>query len=168
MVFGMSLAAQAEMITIYGPVYVAKHKKHEDRHYDKHEKNEDRHHAKHKKHGDEDESKFVFYAPVAGAGKIIIKNGTDSDRKHKKRRVASAEIELNDVKVGSEKDFNKRVGVITYDVDILTTNELEVEVKSCKRCELEITVLGPAPVPPPVPSGGPAGPVMPGGPMMPL
>src|SRR3990170_3378055 len=116
--FGLANTSQAEMGTIYGPVYVAKHKHH---------------------HDGEKEAKFLFTAPVPGKGTIVVKNGGDSDKRH---RVSSAKIELNDKKVGYEKDFNKKVKVVKYDVDLLAKNELEVEVKSCRDCEVEITVIG--------------------------
>ncbi|MBI2413119.1 MAG: hypothetical protein HYV24_07925 [Deltaproteobacteria bacterium] len=121
-------AAEAEMTTIYGPVYVTKAKKEHGRH--------------------EDKTKLTFTAPVPGSGKIVIKNGGDGG---KKSRAASAEVELNGVEVADESDFNKNVTELTYDVTLLADNEMEVEVKSCKECEIQITVMGekvaePAPV----------------------
>lgn len=121
-------AAEAEMTTIYGPVYVTKAKKEHGHH--------------------EDKTKLTFTAPVPGSGKIVIKNGGDGG---KKSRAASAEVELNGVEVADESDFNKNVTELTYDVTLLADNEMEVEVKSCKECEIQITVMGekaaePAPV----------------------
>ncbi len=120
-------AAEAEMTTIYGPVYVTKAKKEHGHH--------------------EDKTKLTFTAPVPGAGKIVIKNGGDGG---KKSRVASAEVELNGVEVADEHDFNKNVTELTYDVTLLADNEMEVEVKSCKECELQITVMGEKAAPAPV------------------
>lgn len=118
--------AYAEMVPIYGPVYVAKTK-------DKGE-----HHRK--------EAKLAFSAPVPGKGIIVVKNGGDSG---KKARVASAEIELNGKEVADREDFNKKTEVLEIDVDLLAQNDMEVEVKSCRECELEIVVMGEKPVAPP-------------------
>lgn len=123
-----ALAAEAEMTTIYGPVFVTKAKKEHGHH--------------------EDKTKLTFTAPVPGAGKIVIKNGGDGG---KKSRVASAEVELNGVEVADEHDFNKNVTELTYDVTLLADNEMEVEVKSCKECELQITVMGDKAAPAPAP-----------------
>lgn len=120
---------RSELVPIYGPVYVAKTKK--DNTGDK-------------------EAKFLFTAPVPGSGKIVVKNGGDSG---KKSRAASAEIDLNGNEIAKRKDFNKNISLIEYEVNLLSENKMEVEVKSCKGCEIEITVLGekPAPAPPPLP-----------------
>lgn len=118
--------ATAEMTTIYGPVYVAKTKA------------KDEHHRK--------EAKLSFSAPVPGKGVIVVKNGGDSG---KKARVASAEIELNGIEIADRKDFNKNEEVLNIEVDLLAQNDMEVEVKSCKECELEIVVMGEMPVAPP-------------------
>ncbi|TAN63347.1 hypothetical protein EPN18_02690 [bacterium] len=115
--------AKAEMVDIYGPVYIAK--------------------TKH--HGHERKSKLTFSAPVAGAGVIIIKNGGDSGVKY---RVKSAEIELNENDVARPRDFNANVAVLRYNVELLASNELEVDIESCKECELSITVQGEAAVTP--------------------
>lgn len=115
--------AKAEMVDIYGPVYIAK--------------------TKH--HGHERESKLTFSAPVAGAGVIIIKNGGDSGSKY---RVKSAEIELNDNDLARPRDFNAKVAELRYYVELLAVNELEVDIESCKECELSITVQGEAAVTP--------------------
>lgn len=115
--------AKAEMVDIYGPVYIAKTK-----HY-----------------GHEKESKLTFNAPVAGAGVIIIKNGGDSGAKY---RVKSAEIELNDNDLARPRDFNAKVAELRYYVELLAVNELEVDIESCKECELSITVQGEAAVTP--------------------
>ncbi|HEY4707374.1 MAG TPA: hypothetical protein VII64_07935 [Thermodesulfobacteriota bacterium] len=127
--FAASGVAVAELVPIYGPVYVAKTKK--DNTGDK-------------------EAKFLFTAPVPGSGKIVVKNGGDSG---KKSRAASAEIDLNGNEIAKRKDFNKNISLIEYEVNLLSENKMEVEVKSCKGCEIEITVLGekPAPAPPPLP-----------------
>lgn len=118
--------AAAELIPIYGPVYIAKTK----------EKGE--HHHK--------ESKLSFTAPVQGKGVLVVKNGGDSG---KRARVSSAEIELNGNEIAEKRDFNKKVTVLNFDVDLLSTNEMEVDIKSCRECELEITVMGEKPAPPP-------------------
>lgn len=128
--FAAGTVAEAEMVTIYGPVYVSKTKQH---------------------HGHGKESKFTFSAPLPGPGVIVVKNGGDSG---KKARVGSAEIEFNGVRVARPKDFNKNVTTLSYNVTLSAENKMEVEVESCKECEIEITVLGesaPAIEPPPPP-----------------
>ncbi|MBI1910843.1 MAG: hypothetical protein HYS21_02460 [Deltaproteobacteria bacterium] len=110
-------AVQAEMAAIYGPVYISKTKN------DGHKK----------------EAKLNFTAPVPGKGVLIVKNGGDSG---KHSRVASAEVELNGEDIAKERDFNKNVQTLNYDVTLLADNEMEVKVKSCKECEIEITVMG--------------------------
>lgn len=136
---GLQFDVLAEMVTVYGPVYIAKTKGHE------HEK----------------ETKLHFTAPTPGAGIVVVKNGGDSG---KKQRVSSAKIELNEDKLAGEKDFNKNVAELRFNVQLKAENELEVKIHSCKDCELEITVLGePAVVTPPTPPG-PTGPALPAGP----
>ncbi len=127
--FAASGVATAELVPIYGPVYVAKTKK--------------------EHHGDK-EAKLKFTAPVPGSGKVIVKNGGDSG---KKSRAAKVDIELNDRDISKRKDIHKNISKVEYDVNLLAENKLEIEVKSCKGCEIEITVLGekPVPVPPPLP-----------------
>jgi len=135
--------AEAELQTIYGPVYVTRAKTGDhhrvvrgtevERHGDK-DTAEHEHGHKVKKNTD-----FTFTAPVPGAGIIIVKNGGIAGHKG---RVSSAEIELNDEKIADRKDFNKQVEVLRFNVDLQADNELEVEIKSCRECELEITVLG--------------------------
>lgn len=123
LVFAAVGAAEAEMATIYGPVYVTK---------------------SHENHGKkEHESKLKFTAPVPGNGVIMVKNGGDTG---KKSRVSHAKIKLNGVKIAKEKDFSKKAESLQYDVVLLPENEMEVEVESCRRCELEVTVLGEQPV----------------------
>ncbi|MBI5642194.1 MAG: hypothetical protein HY954_01820 [Deltaproteobacteria bacterium] len=117
-IFAAVSSAQAEMTTIYGPVYVTKTKGSE-------------HHK--------EKTKFTFSAPVAGSGVLIVKNGGDSG---KKARVSSAEIELNGEEVADENNFNKNVEKLQFNVQLLADNEIEVEIKSCKSCELEISVMG--------------------------
>lgn len=124
--FAAAGGAVAELIPIYGPVYIAKTK----------EKGE--HHRK--------DTKLSFTAPVQGKGVLIVRNGGDSG---KKARVSSAEIELNGIEIAERRDFNKKTAVLNFDVDLLATNEMEVEVRSCRECELEITVMGEKPAPPP-------------------
>lgn len=126
LVFAAAATAEAELVPIYGPVYVAKTKK------------DSEHRTK--------EARFTFNAPVPGSGKLIVKNGGDSG---KKSRASSAEIGLNGTDVAKRKDFNKTVETIEYDVLLLAENMMEVEVKSCKKCEIEITILGEKPAPPP-------------------
>jgi len=123
-VFAAAGAAQAEMAAIYGPVYITKsnHEHHE------------------KKEG---ESTLKFTAPVPGNGVIIIKNGGDSG---KRSRVSTAKIELNNVEVAKEKDFNRNVDSLQFNVALQADNEMEVEVEDCRNCELEVTVLGEQPV----------------------
>ena len=125
--FTASGIAGAELVTIYGPVYVAKTKKDDS--------------------GDK-QAKFQFTAPVPGSGKIVVKNGGDSG---KKSRAASAEIDLNGNEIAKRKDFNKNISLIEYEVSLLSDNQMEVEVKSCNECEIEITVLGDKPAPAPLP-----------------
>lgn len=112
-----------ELVTVYGPVYIVR------------------------REGQPKEAKIEFTALKPGCGKIVVKNGgTHSDRKHK---VTSAEIRLNDIKVARPEDFNKKVDVLTYDVTLLAENELEIEVRSGKETEIEVSILGePAPPPP--------------------
>lgn len=119
--------AEAEMTTIYGPVYITKAKKDDSRHKDK--------------------TVLTFTAPVPGSGQIVIKNGGDGG---KKSRAASAEVELNGEEVADEDDFNKNVTELTYDVTLLADNEMKVEVQSCKECEIQITVMGEKAAPAPV------------------
>lgn len=124
--FAVAGEAAAELVPIYGPVYVAKTK-------DKSE-----HHRK--------EAHLTFNAPVPGKGVIVVKNGGDSG---KKGRVSAAEIDLNGREVADKKDFRKTAEVLEFNVDLLAANDMEVEVKSCRECVLEITVMGERPVPPP-------------------
>ncbi len=148
-------AAEAELQTIYGPVYVTKAKKDGHHHGSRHgdvEKHGDRH-GDGERHGDKDkhghkikkekDSDFTFTAPVPGAGIIIVKNGGSAGNRG---RVSSAKIELNDEKIADRRDFNKQVEVLRFHVDLRTDNELEVDIKSCRECELEITILGDKPV----------------------
>jgi hypothetical protein len=123
-------AASAELVTVYGPVYVTKADVKHDNHGD--EGRDVRHVSS------EAEGKFVFRSPVTGPGVIVIKNGGDNG---KHARVSAAEVEFNDTEVVDESGFNKNVDELTYDVDLQELNEMEVEVKSCKNCELEIRVM---------------------------
>lgn len=122
LMLGAAGAAQAQMATIYGPVYVTK--------------------AKGIGHEHEKETKFTFRAPVTGPGIIVVKNGGDGG---KKARVGSARIELNGQEVAKEKDFNKTVETKEYNVQLQALNEMEVEVESCRTCEIEISVMGEPP-----------------------
>lgn len=123
--------AEAEMTTIYGPVYFSK--------------------ANKEGHGHDKDFKVTFTAPVPGKGVIVVKNGAESGKKY---RVSKAEIELNGQEVARPRDFNKKAEVIEYSVDLLAENEMKVEVESCKVCKIEVSVLGEKPVvrevPPPV------------------
>ncbi len=143
--FAFCSASYAELQPIFGPVHVEKTRK------DK---------------GDHDkEAKFVFTAPVPGNGVIVIKNGGDEWPRY---RASSAKIELNDVKVASPRDFKKGIAVMSYDVKLLAENELEVKVRSCNECYIELTVLGekgeevvtPPTAPPTAPPGMPSQPPM--------
>lgn len=125
-VFAAVGAAQADMTKIYGPVYVTK-SKHEHQEHQKHNGKKER------------ESKLKFTAPVPGNGVIVVKNGGDAG---KRSRVSSAKIELNGVEVAKERDFRKKAETLQFNVVLQAENEMEVEVESCKTCELEITVLG--------------------------
>lgn len=125
-IFAAAGGAAAELVPIYGPVYIAK-TKHHGEHHDK-------------------ETKLSFTAPVQGKGVLIVKNGGDSG---KSARVSSAEIELNGKEIAEKRDFKKKAAVLNFEVDLLATNEMEVEVRSCRECELEITVMGEKPAPPP-------------------
>ncbi|MEK7679620.1 MAG: hypothetical protein AAB356_05450 [Deltaproteobacteria bacterium] len=142
--FAFYSASYAEIGPIFGPVHIEKTKK------DKED------------HGKE--AKFTFTAPVPGNGVIVIKNGGDKGRHY---RATSAKIELNDEKVASSRDFKKGNAVMSYDVLLLADNELEVKVKSCEECFIEVTVLGekggeviPPPAPPVAPPGIPSRPPM--------
>lgn len=137
-------ASYAEVGPIFGSVHIEKTKK------DKED------------HGKE--AKFIFAAPVPGNGVIVIKNGGDKGSRY---RAASAKVELNDKKVASPRDFKKDIAVMSYDVSLLADNELEVRVKSCEECFIEVTVLGEKggevitpPAPPVVPPGMPSMPPM--------
>ncbi len=130
-VLGVMKAAQADMTAIYGPVYITKATSEGGKDKDK-----------------KKETKLTFTASVPGEGILIIKNGGDAGKKH---RVSSAEIKLNGKEIVDEKDFNKNVDTLQYNVQLLSTNELEVEVKSCKECELELTVMGEQALPPRTP-----------------
>lgn len=129
--------AQAEMTTIYGPVYFSKMNK--------------------KEHGHDKDFKVTFTAPVPGSGVIVVKNGGEPG---KKNRVSKAEIELNGQDVARPRDFNKNAEVIEYKVELLADNEMEIEVESCKACKIEVSVLGEKPVvrevPPPAVEPAPA------------
>ncbi len=115
--------AQAEMTTIYGPVYFSK--------------------ANKKEHGHDKDFKVTFTAPVPGSGVIVVKNGGESGKKY---RVSKAEIELNGQEVARPRDFNKNSDVINYSVELLADNEMKIEVESCKACKIEVSVLGEKPV----------------------
>lgn len=117
--------AQAEMTTIYGPVYFSKANKKE--------------HG----HGHDKDFKVTFTAPVPGSGVIVVKNGGDAGKKY---RVSKAEIELNGQEVARPRDFNKNADVINYNVELLADNEMKIEVESCKACKIEVSVLGEKPV----------------------
>lgn len=143
--FAFYSASYAEVGPIFGPARIEKTKK------DKED------------HGKE--AKFTFTAPVPGNGVIVIKNGGDKGSHY---RAASAKVELNDEKVASPRDFKKGVAVMSYDVTLLADNELEVRVKSCEECFIEVTVLGEKggevitpPAPPVAPPGTPSMPPMP-------
>ncbi|WKZ33572.1 MAG: hypothetical protein QY316_03960 [Thermodesulfobacteriota bacterium] len=125
--FGAPAIAGAELVTIYGPVYVAKTNK------------DARSGTK--------EANFVFTAPVPGNGKVIVRNGGDAGRKS---RVSSATIDLNGEGVAGRSDFNNTVESLDYDVVLLPDNNMAVRVNACNACELEITVLGEKPAPPPI------------------
>ncbi|MBI5237498.1 MAG: hypothetical protein HY887_03640 [Deltaproteobacteria bacterium] len=115
-----SIPAEAEMVTIFGPMQVSKTKGGKD---------------------EGKEAKFNFTAPVPGSGVLIIKNGGDLGKKDK---ASSAKVELNDMKIAGSSDFNKKVVELRYDVVLKENNELEVKVKSCEECYIEVTVLGEA------------------------
>lgn len=140
-VFGLSKTSRAEMIRIFGPVYVAMHAN--NHHHDGEHKRRDGEHRKdHRGHDNEKKAEFTFAATPGSKGVMIVKNGGDTGKRH---RVSSMEIELNDKEIASERHFNKNVEEMSYDIDLLADNELEVEIKSCKGCEVEITVLGERP-----------------------
>lgn len=128
--------AEAAVGVIYGPVYISKTKKHD---------------------GDK-KSKFVFTAPVAGAGVVVVRNGGDSG---KKARVSSAKIELNDQDILSEQDLNKTISEVKVDVQLKDSNEMEVKVKSCNECEIAVTVYGELAAPPAPPAPAPPVPAPP-------
>lgn len=159
MFFLAAAPAAAELVPIYGPVYVSKIKaddngRHRDGRHDRDGEERERDHQREhgdREHGDghekrDKETKITFTAPVAGDGLIIVKNGADQG---KKARVGKAEIELNGQEIAKAKDFNKETDTLQYSVKLLSTNELEVEVESCRECKIEITVLGQKPEPTP-------------------
>ena len=133
--FGVAESAMAAVGKIYGPVYLRMGKKSD--------------HVK--------STVLTFSAPVPGKGVVVIKNGGDSG---KKSRVNSAKIKLNGKTIvkpsnfsnGHHRKFDKkshkkhkrshRIHELKVDVDLLSDNEIKVKIKSCKRCELEIYVMG--------------------------
>lgn len=123
-VFAAAGVANAEMTTIYGPVYVTKTVRESN---------------------NSGGATLKFTAPVPGNGVIMIKNGVDPDRS---AHVSSAKIELNGVTISNESDFNKNTDTIEYNVTLQAENEMEVEVESCMKCALEVTVLGEGALPP--------------------
>ncbi|HLC17584.1 MAG TPA: hypothetical protein VJM57_01030 [Thermodesulfobacteriota bacterium] len=108
--------AEADMITLLGPVYVSKN-----------------HQLPAEK-----KSVFNFSASNPGEGVIIVRNGGDSGKDH---RVGSASIILNGLEVAGPMDFNKNVDVLQYNVTFEPENEMDVVVRSCRDCEIEISVL---------------------------
>ena len=112
----------ADMTTILGPVYISKD-----------------HHSTYVKR-----SVLSFTAPVPGTGVIVVKNGGDSGKNH---RVGSARIILNGEEVSGPEDFNKNVEELRYDITLKADNALGVEVRSCRDCEIAISVLGPGTFP---------------------
>ena len=108
--------AEADMITLLGPVYVSKN-----------------HQLPAQK-----KSVFNFSASNPGEGVIIVRNGGDSGKDH---RVGSASIILNGLEVAGPMDFNKNVDVLQYNVTFEPENEMDVVVRSCRDCEIEISVL---------------------------
>lgn len=146
--FASVTAAQAEMVKIYGPVYIAKSKAEhaEKEHVKKHGKKE------HKNHEEEDHGQmstaFQFNAPVPGNGVFVITNGGDSG---KSARVPVAEVSLNGSQVTTPRTFNRSVEEKKYDVTLLESNEVSVSIRGCGSCELAITVYGEQPVAPPPP-----------------
>lgn len=142
--FAFYSASYAEIGPIFGPVHIEKTKK--------------------DKEGHGKEAKFTFAAPQPGNGVIVIKNGGDKGRHY---QATSAKVEFNDEKVASPRDFKKGIAVMSYDVLLLADNELEVKVKSCEECFIEVTVLGEKggevitpPAPPVAPPGMPSAPPM--------
>jgi len=129
------------MVKVFGPVYVTPAQAQAADHFRsgtlRHD-DDDGEHRGYGRHG-EQEAEFEFKAPVKGKGVMIIKNGGSVGEG---ARVSSAAVELNDAEVAHEFDFNRNVEELRYDVDLEEDNELEVKVRSCKGCELEITVLG--------------------------
>lgn len=121
--FGLVKTAQAEMVNLLGPVYIVKH-------------------LNDGTGGTPNDAGFVFRAPVPGKGVIIVRNGGDSGET---ARVSSARVELNNMEIAGESDFNKGVQQLSYDVDLKALNELKAVIRSCEKCEIEITVLGEAP-----------------------
>lgn len=125
--FGLLKTAQAEVATIFGPVYVD-------------DNNCQRKNVK--------EGEFTFTAPVPGKGVLVVKTwksqaGVDGRDDHgKEPGIRGAKIELNDQKIVRRKEFKKKVQTLNLDVDLQASNELEVKVKTCKRCEVMISVLG--------------------------
>lgn len=124
--FIFATVAQSEMITIFGPVFLSK-TTHED-----HDK----------------EVSFKFSAPQPGNGLIIVKKMGNADSR-KKARHWHVKLELNDRHISSRTDVDKHDAVLGLPVELLKDNELEVKIKSCKDCEVELAVLGERPAPPP-------------------
>lgn len=126
-VIGLTETSQAEMSSIFGPVYVAKHATNQD---------------------GPRVATFTYASPFLTNGVLVVRNGGDTGYPH---RVSSITLKHNGMKIGSEKDFNKNVEEMRYDLDILGDNVLEVEVRSCNTCEVEVTVLADRPCPPTLP-----------------
>lgn len=124
------LPAAAEMSTIYGTVNIG---------------NQDR-------DGHDKKTKHSFNAPVEGDGVIVIrstavaaekKEHRDKEKELKKDRTfRKVKIELNGKEVAEQRHFEKGVEELRYNVNLLASNTMKVQVKGCKECSLELSVLG--------------------------
>lgn len=148
-----ALPAAAGMTTIYGTVNIG---------------NFDR-------DGHDKDTKHRFSAPVEGPGVIVIRStppATTAEDHHGRRHNEEKEfkkdntfrkvkIEFNGEEVVSQRHFEKGVEELRYDVPLLASNTMKVKVKGCKKCSLQLSVLGNSesgssqitapPVPPPPP-----------------
>lgn len=74
----------------------------------------------------------------------IYNGGTSSEYK----RVSSAVVTLNGSTIFGTDDFNQQVSVLKKEVDVLTSNELQVELRSSPGSALTVVIEGTDEIPP--------------------
>ncbi|MEK6790635.1 MAG: hypothetical protein AABY45_02920 [Deltaproteobacteria bacterium] len=79
---------------------------------------------------------------------MIIVRKIDRADSRKKTRHWHVKLELNDRHISNRADLFERDAEFRLPVELLKDNELEVKIKSCKDCEVELSVLGERPAPP--------------------